>query len=605
MSKTILVIGTDITKHDVAAAAGETIESLIALGEEGEAFEKMSAGAAATTLKLYQDGRFDGMIALGGTMGTDLALDCAQALPIGVPKYIVSTVAGSPLIGAERMAADVQFILWAGGLYGLNPLCKSSLSQAAGAVLGAAEAVEPPAFDRPVIGMTSLGSSCLKYMKRLHPELTKRGYDVAVFHTTGMGGMAFERLAADGAFACVMDFSLQELVNVLHGSLVSSGEDRLTGAGRSGTPQMVAPGASDILDLAGWQDIPARFTDRPFHQHNRLIKNVAFNAEEREALAKAIVDRLAAATGPTEYFLPLHGIEEWDKPGQAAHDPEGLAAFISASKTAASGRVEMTNLDCHINDSDFCDAVLDLGAATAQRLADEGAQVILMGRRAVPLEAVAARTGGTVFMGDASSSDDTAKVVALAEDRFRGLDVVVANAGGHGFGTILETDDTEWQASANAILDTSMVLLRAALPALKASRGAICVTASIASLAAPAGAFGYTVMKHAQIGLVRAIARDFGRDGVRCNAVCPGWVTTEMADAEMDELMTRSGLESREAAYAHVTKDVPLGRPASPAEVAAAIAFLCAPEASAITGTVLTVDCGSTIVDVPTLAREL
>jgi len=145
-----------------------------------------------------------------------------------------------------------------------------------------------------------------------------------------------------------------------------------------------------------------------------------------------------------------------------------------------------------------------------------------MGRRAVPLEAVAARTGGTVFMGDASSSDDTAKVVALAEDRFRGLDVVVANAGGHGFGTILETDDTEWQASANAILDTSMVLLRAALPALKASRGAICVTASIASLAAPAGAFGYTVMKHAQIGLVRAIARDFGRDGVRCNAVCPG-----------------------------------------------------------------------------------
>ena len=349
----------DISKHDVAAAAGETIDSLIALGEEGEAFEKMSAGAAATTLKLYNAGKFDGMIALGGTMGTDLALDCAQALPIGVPKYIVSTVAGSPLIAAERMAADVQFILWAGGLYGLNPLCKSSLSQAAGAVLGAAEAVEPPAFDRPVIGMTSLGSSCLKYMKRLHPELTARGYDVAVFHTTGMGGMAFERLAAEGAFACVMDFSLQELVNVLHGSLVSSGEDRLTGAGRSGTPQMVAPGASDILDLAGWQEIPARFTDRPFHQHNRLIKNVAFNAAERAELAQAIADRLAEASGPTHFFLPMQGIEEWDKPGEPAHDPEGLSAFVAASKTASAGRVEMTALDCHINDTAFCDAVLD------------------------------------------------------------------------------------------------------------------------------------------------------------------------------------------------------------------------------------------------------
>lgn len=243
-----------------------------------------------------------------------------------------------------------------------------------------------------------------------------------------------------------------------------------------------------------------------------------------------------------------------------------------------------------------------IGAAVAQRLANEGGQVILMGRRADSLEAVATRMGGTVFTGDASSSADTAKAVAMAEDRFGGLNVVVANAGGHGFGTILETDDAEWQASSRSNLDTAMVLLRAALPALKASRGAICVTASIASLAAPEGAFGYTVMKHAQIGLVRAIARDFGRDGVRCNAVCPGWVTTEMADKEMDELMDRTGLESREAAYAHVTKDVPLGRPASPEEVASAIAFLCAPEASAITGAVLTVDGGSTIVDVPTLA---
>ena len=291
-------------------------------------------------------------------MGTDLALDCAQALPLGVPKYIVSTVAGSPLIAAERMAADVQFILWAGGLYGLNPLCKASLSQAAGAVLGAAEAVEAPQFDRPIVGMTSLGSSCLKYMKRLHPELTRRGYDIAVFHTTGMGGMAFERLAQDGVFACVMDFSLQEFVNVQHGSLVSAGADRLSGAGRSGTPQMVAPGAADILDFAGWQDIPERFRDRPFHQHNRLIKNVAFNAEERRALARAMADRLAAAKGPTHFFLPRGGIEEWDRPGEAAHDPDGLKAFVEEAERAMTGRVEMTSLDCHINDAEFCTAVL-------------------------------------------------------------------------------------------------------------------------------------------------------------------------------------------------------------------------------------------------------
>lgn len=351
-------ISVDVSKYDVAGAAGETIEGLIALGEEGEAFAKMSAGAALLTRRLFSEGRFDGMIAMGGTMGTDLALDCAQALPIGVPKYIVSTVAGSPLIAAERMAADVQFILWAGGLYGLNPLCKSSLSQAAGAVLGAACAAEPPHFDRPVIGMTSLGSSCLKYMKRLHPELTARGYDVAVFHTTGMGGMAFERLAAEGAFACVMDFSLQELVNMLHGSLVSAGPDRLTGAGRSGTPQLVAPGAMDILDLAGWQEIPARFAERPFHMHNRLIKSIGFNVEERQALAREMADRLACATGPTHFFLPRGGIEEWDRPGEPAHDAEGLAAFVDAAEDALKGRVAYTALDSHINDDGFCAAVL-------------------------------------------------------------------------------------------------------------------------------------------------------------------------------------------------------------------------------------------------------
>lgn len=351
-------MAVDVSKHEVAASVDETIGGLIALGEEGEAFAKMSAGAALTTRRLHEAGKFDGMIALGGTMGTDLALDCAQALPIGVPKYIVSTVAGSPLIAAERMAADVQFILWAGGLYGLNPLCKSSLSQAAGAVLGAAQLVEPPAFDRPMIGMTSLGSSCLKYMKPLHAELTSRGYDVAVFHTTGMGGMAFERLAADGAFACVMDFSLQEFVNLLHGSVVSAGPDRLTGAAKSGTPQMVAPGAMDILDLAGWQEIPSIFTDRPFHQHNRLIKNIAFNAEERVAIAHEMVDRLETAKGPTHFFLTKGGIEEWDRPGEAAHDPQALDAFIGAASDALRGRVPANELDCHINDAAFCEAVL-------------------------------------------------------------------------------------------------------------------------------------------------------------------------------------------------------------------------------------------------------
>jgi uncharacterized protein (UPF0261 family) len=351
---------TDISKHDVAAAGGMTIEQVIAQGDENKAFRVMSRGAAKVVAQAYAEGRFDAMLATGGTMGTDLALDCAQALPMGVPKYIVSTVSFSPLIPPHRLAPDIQMILWAGGLYGMNSVCRSSLSQAAGAVLGAARAVEAPRRDRPMIGMTSLGSSCLRYMKTLKPALEDRGFEVAVFHSTGMGGMAFEKLASEGAFCCVMDFCMQEFANMLAGSLVSSGEDRLTNAGRAGVPQMVAPGALDLLDFAGWQDIPATYADRPFHEHNRLIKSAVFNAEERRNGIAEMAKRLQEATGPTHFFLPTGGIEEWDRPGQEAHDAEALAATVAAAREIIPTVTQMTEVDAHINDAAFCEAVLQL-----------------------------------------------------------------------------------------------------------------------------------------------------------------------------------------------------------------------------------------------------
>ena len=242
---------TDISKHDVAAAAGKTIQDAIDAGDENLAMQIMARGAAKLTAELHADGKIDGMVGLGGTMGTDLVLDCCQALPLGVPKYVVSTVSFSPLIPADRLSPDIQMILWAGGLYGLNSVCKSSLSQAAGAVLGAAEAVEPPLRDRPVVGMMSLGSSCLKYMKLLKEPLEERGFEVAVFHATGMGGMAFESLARQGYFAVVLDLALPELGNLMVGSAVNAGEDRLTNAGARGVPQIVAPGCADLIDYPG------------------------------------------------------------------------------------------------------------------------------------------------------------------------------------------------------------------------------------------------------------------------------------------------------------------------------------------------------------------
>jgi uncharacterized protein (UPF0261 family) len=350
----------DVSKHDVAKAAQSSIEQASESGDENTAMQIMAQGASALTAQLHGNRAIDAMIALGGSMGTDLALDCARALPIGVPKYIVSTVSFSPIIPADRLAPDIQMILWAGGLYGLNSVCKASLSQAAGAVLGAARAVEPPRNERPVVGMTSLGSSCLSYMKLLKPALEERGFEVAIFHATGMGGMAFESIAANKGFVAVMDFALSELGNLMVGSVINSGANRLRSAGQAGIPQIVAPGCLDLIDFAGWQTIPERFADRPFHAHNRLIKCAGLNGEERRETAREIATRLSDAKAPTHFILPMRGIEEWDKAGEPAHDPEALAAFVDEVRQCIQPPIGFTEIDAHINDQAFADAALEI-----------------------------------------------------------------------------------------------------------------------------------------------------------------------------------------------------------------------------------------------------
>jgi uncharacterized protein (UPF0261 family) len=347
-----------VSNADVAAAAGTTIETIAGSGDENLAMTKMAEGASEMTRRLYAEGRIDGLLALGGTMGTDLALDVASVLPLGVPKFVVSTIAYSHLIPPERIPPDLMMILWAGGLYGLNEICRSSLAQAAGAVVGACRAAMPPRMARPLVGMTSLGKSCLRYMETLLPALQSRGYDVAVFHTTGMGGRAFEALAAEGRFVAVMDFSLQELANHLSGSVVTAGANRLEGAGLRGVPQIVAPGAIDMIDFPTWRPGAMVQEDRAYHAHNRLLASVTMGADERRGVARAIADKLAAATGPTAFILPRAGIQGWDRPGEALYQPDALTAFVEEAQSATRAPVQLVAIDAHINDKTFCETAL-------------------------------------------------------------------------------------------------------------------------------------------------------------------------------------------------------------------------------------------------------
>lgn len=347
-------------KHFVAAAAGATIPDIAASGDENSAMTLMAAGAARTARRLHDDGAIDGMLAIGGTMGTDLALDIALALPLGVPKFIVSTIAHSHLIPPERVAPDLMMILWAGGLYGLNETCRAVLSQACGAIVGAARSAEMPRRERPAVALSSLGRSCLGYMVTLKPALERRGYEVVVFHTTGMGGRAMEAIAARRGFVAVLDFSLQELANQLAGSVVASGPDRLENAACAGVPQIVAPGAIDMVDLPAWQPVPKVFAGRPYHAHNRLLGSVTTDGKARRAIARAIGEKLAGAGSPTAFILPAGGVQQWDREGEALYDPGALSDFVEEMRKSVPAEVEFHEIAGHVNDGVFVDKALEI-----------------------------------------------------------------------------------------------------------------------------------------------------------------------------------------------------------------------------------------------------
>lgn len=243
-----------------------------------------------------------------------------------------------------------------------------------------------------------------------------------------------------------------------------------------------------------------------------------------------------------------------------------------------------------------------IGAAVARRIASEGGHVVLVGRRKEPLAAIAEETGALALAADAADTASMKKAVADAVERFSSLDILIANAGGHGVGPTVSMSDETWAEAVRSNLNTAFVSARECLPHLIASKGNIVVLASIAGLFAGPAAAGYVTMKHACIGLAKSLARDHGRYGVRANTVCPGWVTTAMADEQMETLVSKFGLGSVEEAYGLVTRDVPLGRPASPEDVANAVCFLASAEAAMISGAILTVDGGAGTVDLPTLA---
>jgi len=245
-----------------------------------------------------------------------------------------------------------------------------------------------------------------------------------------------------------------------------------------------------------------------------------------------------------------------------------------------------------------------IGAATARRFAVEGAGVVVTGRRREPLEAVAAETGGLAVAGDAADPSHAPQAVAAALERFGSLDIVVANAGAGFGGSAGEVDDGRWSRTLDVNLTGPLRLVRAALPTLlERGGGSIVLVSSVSGLVAAPDSAAYIASKHGLIGLARSLAVDYGPKGIRANALCPGWVITQMADEGADELAAMRGI-SREEAYRVGTEHVPLRRAANPEEMAACILFLACDESSYVTGATLVADGGTAIVDAGSLAWE-
>jgi uncharacterized protein (UPF0261 family) len=350
----------DVSSEEVAAAAGVDLAALRERGDRGETVTAIAGAAVAFVRRLYDEGRCDGVLAAGGSGNTAIATAAMRALPVGVPKLMVSTVAAgetTEYIGAS----DLMLMASVTDVAGVNSLSGRILANAAAAMAGMVQA--PPVElgeGRPLIGATMFGVTT-PGVTAAREELESLGYEVLVFHATGTGGRAMEALVEDGFLVGVLDITTTELADELVGGVLSAGPQRLEAAGRVRLPQVVSLGALDMVNFGSRDTVPERFGGRNLYVHNPQVTLMRTTAEECAELGRQIAEKLTAAAGPVALYVPLRGVSMLSTDGSPFHDREADEALFAAIRENAGGNVELHEEDLDINDPAFA-------AAMARRL---------------------------------------------------------------------------------------------------------------------------------------------------------------------------------------------------------------------------------------------
>jgi uncharacterized protein (UPF0261 family) len=354
----------DISRHQIAQAAGTTIEAILQTGDKNHAIGTMTRGVVQVTQNLHAKGELDGILSLGGVQGTVIGTTVMQALPFGVPKVMISAVAnGQATFGPFVGIRDVTILHSVADVLGLNDVTRRVLAEGAGAVVGMVEMdYSASGTSKPAVALTSAGvtTPCANRARELLETL---GYEVIAFHCNGIGAQAMEELADNGKLVGIFDLSPHDITDFLFGGIMPAMPNRLQATCRKGVPQVIAPGCADIVLYGPVENIPSEILERKHVIHNPIHTHVKATYEQMLELGRFISGRVSQSKGYATVLVPQQGFSQLNRAGGPIYEPESDRGFLEGLKEgfqqAPSPMATIKVLDMHINDPEFADAAVD------------------------------------------------------------------------------------------------------------------------------------------------------------------------------------------------------------------------------------------------------